>query len=155
MLIQQILYLGSLLVMLDVLFFNVVVGTQWLLEIGSNNHSWALGSSSTNKQHDTSSIVLIGGLQESNGNTHGNTGAALRTLVCGHGPRVTLELLQDRGQRVLALLDGQQEARVTAGGEGGGLSRADGLLGSHRLGRESKHILNLFRGVVFVAAEDI
>lgn len=153
--IRQISYFRSLLVMLDVLLFNVVVRTQWLLEIGSDNHSWAFGSSATHKQHDASAIVLICGLQESDGNTHGDTSAALRTLVCSNGPRIALELFQDRGKCVLALLDGQQEARVAAGCEGSGLSRADGLLGPHRLSRESKHILNLFRGVILVAAEDV
>jgi hypothetical protein len=52
-------------------------------------------------------------LEQANGNGHGNTGTALRTLIVINGPRITLQLFQQRGKREFALPNGLQE---TAGG---------------------------------------
>lgn len=82
--------------MLDILLLNVVMGAEGLLKIGSDDHSRTFGSSTSDEEHNTSTVVLVSGLQKTDSNTHGNTCAALRTLIGGNGPGITLKLLQDR-----------------------------------------------------------
>lgn len=141
--------------MLNILLFDIVVGSKWLFQVRSNNHSRSLCGCSSDKQHYTTSIVLVSCFQETDSDAHGDASATLGSLICGHWPGVTLKLLQNRRQGVLALLDGQQEARVATWRKGCWLSWSNRLLRSHRLCSKSEHFLNLFAGVILVAAEHV
>ena len=56
-------YLDSLLVILDVIPVNVVVRTNGFFQLGANNVTGALSSSSTSEEHDTSTCILEGSLE--------------------------------------------------------------------------------------------
>ena len=89
-------YLGGLLVVLHVFLLDIVMRTERFLQIRADDHSWSLRGSTADEQHDATTVVLIGSLQKSNGNTHGYTRAALGALVRGNGPGILLQLFQNR-----------------------------------------------------------
>src|SRR4051794_20038930 len=87
--------LGCLLVVLDGLLLNIVVRPERLLEVRSDHRSRAFRWGSSDKEHHTTTVVLVCGLQESNSYAHSNTCATQRTLVCGDWPGIALKLFQD------------------------------------------------------------
>lgn len=77
---------------------------------------------------------------------------AERSLVIRNGPWVLLELLEEAGQLELDLRDGQEKAGGTR------VRGRDGLTwsrGSAVLGTQVEHLLNLLRGVLLAASEDV
>ena len=146
-------YLNGLLVVLDVIAVNVVVGTNGLLQFRRDDKTGALSSRTTSEVHNTASGILEGGFQQSNGHTQSHTCATQSTLVVRHGPRVTLQLLEDIGDLELSLLDGQKEAGGRAKGCAGWL-----LLRGHagaEARSQAEHFLNLLGIVILVTPENV
>lgn len=148
--------LESLLVVLDVVAVDIVVRSNGLTELGSNNHTRTLGRRATTEQHDTGTLVHELCLQKSSSNTERNAGTPQRALVVCDGPGVSLKGLEGVGQLEFALRHGEDEAR--AGSCWGCHGRSARLLWNARSRShlaETKHLVDLLGGVVLATAEDI
>jgi hypothetical protein len=144
-------HLYGLLIELDVVTINIVMRTDWLLQLGRNDLARPIGSGSTCEVHDTSTGILEGSLEKTNGNAQSHTGAAESTLIVGYWPRVTLKLFEDVGDLELGLLDRQEEAGRGAKGRAlrlllGGHTRANTL-------SKAQHFLHLLSSVVLIASK--
>jgi hypothetical protein len=103
---QNDAYLDSLLVVLDVIPVNVVVGTHWLLQLRSNDVTRAFRSGTAGENHDAPTSVLEGCLEQANSNTQSHTSASEGSLVIRNGPRISLQLFEYIGDLELGLLNG-------------------------------------------------
>lgn len=101
-----------------------------------------------NEQCDTKNAYL----QQANSDTESHTGAAKRTLVIRHGPRVACEGLENAGQLELALLYWEKESSCAESLLGHRLARTRGSTGSCA---ETEHVLDLLRGVFLTTTENV
>lgn len=93
LIIKPRIYLDSFFVILDVISVNVVMGTNRLLKLGTDNVTGTLGSRTAGKQHNTSTGILEGSLKQAHRHTECNTCASESSLVIRNRPWVTLQLL--------------------------------------------------------------
>ena len=144
-------YLQCLLIVFDVVAINVVMGTDWLPQFGTNYHTRSLGCGTTTEEHDSSASVDILRLQETDCHAQSNTGTSQGTLIVCDGPRVSLQLLQCVGQLKFTFRNGKQKSRAHASW------RSPRLLLYVCSGNvtQAKHFLDLFRRVVLAAAENV
>ena len=84
--------------------------TNWLPELGANNHSRPLGRWTSCKQHNASARILERGFHQANGDAQRNTRAAEIATIISNGPRVFLKILQCLGELELGILDRQKES---------------------------------------------
>lgn len=149
---SQTTYLDSLLIELDVIPVNIMMGTNRFLQLGRNNVARPFRGWTTGEGHDAPSGILERSLQQPNGDAQSNTSAAKGSLVVGHGPGIALQLFEDVGYLELGLLDGQQETRRRTKGRAIWL-----LLRDPRPHAASKtqHLLHLSGTVLLVAAEHV
>lgn len=98
-------YLDSLLIVLNIIPVDIVVGTHWLLQLRSNDVTGAFSSGTAGENHDATTSVLEGCLEQANSNTQSHTSASEGSLVIGNGPRITLQLFKDIGDLELGLLN--------------------------------------------------
>jgi hypothetical protein len=117
-------YLFGRLVVFGVVLFAIAVRAEHFLEFGADNQARTNGARPAGEKHDASagiwkralainkaSPIDKNHLQKADGNRHGDAGAPLRTLVVVNGPRILLQLLQNRGQGKFALTHRQQKAK--------------------------------------------
>jgi len=153
---QSLVELEGLLVVLDVVAVDVVVGADGLTQLRANHHSRSLGRWATGEEHDArSGATEAASLEEASCNTQSNSRTPQRTLVVGHWPGVSLELLERIRELELTLSDGQNEAR--GGGSHGGWWLSGSRLHARARGHLTKanHLLDLLGRVVLAAAEDV
>jgi hypothetical protein len=99
-------YLDSLLVVLDIIPVDIVMGAHWLLQFWSNDVTGAFRSGTAGENHNAPTSVLEGCLEQANSNTQSHTSASEGSLVIGNGPRITLQLFKDIGDLEFGLLNG-------------------------------------------------
>lgn len=145
-------YLDGLLVVLDVITVDVMVRSDRLLQLRSDNVARAFSSCTAREDHDTRAGILERGLKQPNGNTQGNASTPERTLVIGNGPGIALHLLKHVGDLEFGLLDGKEESC------GGTQGRARGHVRhvrSQPRGEQTEHLLDLLRGILLAAPEHV
>lgn len=99
--------LQCLLIVLDVVAVNIVVGANRFPKLGSNNHSRALGCRAAGEEHNPAASILERRLEKPDSNAEGNSGTAEVSSVASNGPRVLLQLLEDLSKLEFALLNRQ------------------------------------------------
>jgi len=146
-------YLQSLLIILDVVAVDIVVGPDGFPQLATNHHSRAFGGRATREEHDTTPGVLERGLKKANSDTESDSSAPQVSTIIGNRPGILLKLLERLRQLELTLLDRKQKSR------GGAHGHRPTRLGLHaraqnRLG-QAKHLLYLLRAVFLAPAKYI
>ena len=161
---EVLVELHGALKVLDIVLLNVVMRANPLTQLGRHDLARALRTRATAEQHHTRTRVLERALKQADGHTQCRTCAALRSLVIRHGPWVTLQLLKNARELVLALRHRQHEARRTdlatcrrtrLRGWTAWRCRTSQVGRWARAGREAQHVLNLLGRVVLRATEHI
>lgn len=129
-----------------------MVRSNGFLQLRANNVSGAFSRGTTSEQHNTTTGVLEGRLEQAHRNAESNTGTSKRALVVRNGEWVTLELLEDVGDLEFGLLDRKEESRRGAKRR---TSRLRGHVRAHSRGSQTEHLLNLLRRIVFASPEHI
>lgn len=154
--------------MLDGVSVYIVVRTDWLPQLWSDDQSRTIGSGSTSEEHNSGTSIWERSLlrvsydrasrslhtthlQQGNSNTQSYTRTSQSPLILLNRPRIPLQLLQNIGKLELASLDRHQELRSGWGGDR--LAWSHGLHGSP--GGQTEHVGDLFGLIFFRAAEDV
>lgn len=161
-------YLGGTLKVLDAVTVNVVVRSDGLSKLGTNDHTRSISGRTTREKHYPGTSVGEGSLSSislafvaSTAKTHlkqrdshaqSHTCTPQRPLILIHGPRVPLELLQDVGELEFTSLDRHKELGGSRGGHR--LTRAHGLNGAVG-GVEAEHVGDLLGLVILGTSENV
>jgi hypothetical protein len=103
-------YLDSLLEIFDVVPINVVMRSDRLLQLWTDNNTGTLGCWATSEDHDASTCILERRFQQPNSNADSDTGTSQGTLIVSNWPGITLQLLKDVGDLEFGLLYGEKES---------------------------------------------
>lgn len=129
-----------------------MVRSNGFLQFRANNVARAFSRSTTSEQHNTTTSILEGRLEQAHRNAESDTGTPKRTLVIRNGEWVTLELLEDVGNLEFGLLDRKEESRRCTERR---TSRLRGHVGAHSRGSQTEHLLDLLCRIVFASPEHI
>ena len=131
---------------------NIMVGSDWFLQLIAHYHPGTLRGRTTSKQHHPCPSIRIRCLKQANSNTQCNTGATQSTFIVSDRPRIPREAFENSSELELDLGYWKEEPRCTERLRREWLSWSGC---STILRAQTKHVLYLFGLVLFSAAENI
>ena len=148
------MYLQSLFVIFNVVAIDVMMRANRLAQLWSHHHSVSFRCWPSSEEHDPSSGVLKGRLQQAHRHSKSDTCAPQGALIIRHGPGISLQLLQCTSQLELTLLNGQQKS---SGGSHGRHrpARLGWHVGPQSRCEQPKHFLHLLCRIVLVASKHV